>query len=192
VGRRPRATSYNWLIDRSLAPFGALATMFFHAVLSCASPCGRLARGLLLIYMGQDSDDVGQLRRLLEEQIPEIASGVVQIRGLARNAGRHSMVVVGAHDAAVDVVAAVVGSRGSRIKKIVAKLGGERIDVVRWSTSLEPFIGNLFAPNKVLRIRYDEPHRRAIIFLALDVIDDHVEMRLKLGSELVGWNLVLE
>jgi transcription termination/antitermination protein NusA len=121
----------------------------------------------------------------------EIASGVVEIRGIARKAGSRSIIVVSGRDEATDPVGAVVGNRGSRIKPIVSELGGEKVDVVRWSDSIEKFIGNLFAPNKLVQIRYDEPNRQATITFALDVIDPSSTMRLKLGSDLVGWNLVL-
>jgi len=112
------------------------------------------AHAFLLTSMDRHSDEVERLRQLLERNVPEIASGVAEIRGIARTAG-------------------------------------SRVDVVRWSDSIEKFIGHLFAPNKLVQIRYDEPNRRATITLALDVIDSSTTMRLKLGSELVGWNLVL-
>ena len=149
------------------------------------------AHAFLLTSMDRHSDEVERLRQLLERNVPEIASGVAEIRGIARTAGSRSIIVVSGRDEAANPVGAVVGNRGDRIKPIVAELGGEKVDVVRWSDSIEKFIGHLFAPNKLVQIRYDEPNRRATITLALDVIDSSTTMRLKLGSELVGWNLVL-
>ena len=78
------------------------------------------------------------------------------------------MVIVEAHDPAVDAVGAVVGSRGSRIKPLVAELDNEKVDVVRWSDSLDQLIGNLIAPNRILEIRYDEATRQARITLQPD------------------------
>lgn len=89
--------------------------------------------------MNQDADSVGQLRRLLEKHVPDIASGVVQIRGIAGKAGVRSIVVVYAPDKAVDPVGSVVGSRGSRIKPLVAELDNEKVDVARWSDSTHAF-----------------------------------------------------
>ncbi len=142
--------------------------------------------------MDEGSDDVMRLRQVLESNVPEICSGVVQIRGIARRAGVRSVVVVSAGELSIDAVGAVVGNRGNRIKTIVAELAGEKVDVVRWSDSIERFISNLFTPNKVLQIRYDEPQRRAIVTLAQDVNDSTTTMRLKLASDLVGWSLALE
>jgi transcription antitermination factor NusA-like protein len=63
---------------------------------------------------------------------------------------------------------------------------------VRWSDLIEQFLGNLFSPNKVLRVRYDAANRRASITLDVDVIEFSTTMRLRLASELVGWDLALE
>ena len=131
---------------------------------------------------------------MLEKHVPDIASGVVQIRGIARKAGIRSIVVVEAHDPAVDSVGAVVGSRGGRIKPLVAELDYEKVDVVRWSDSTDHLIGNLIAPNRVLEIRYDEPTRQARITLQpgereASLLD---QTRLALASELMGWKLIVE
>ena len=144
--------------------------------------------------MNQDSDPVGQLRRLLEKHVPDVASGVVQIRGIARKTGVRSIVVVEAHDPAVDPIGTVVGSRGSRIKPLVAELNFEKVDVVRWSDSLDHLIANLIAPNRVLEIRYDDATRQARITLRPDQREDSVlkPTRLALASELVGWKLIVE
>ena len=144
--------------------------------------------------MNQDADSVRQLRRLLEKHVPPIASGVVQIRGIARKAGVRSIIVVQAHDPAVDPVGSVVGSRGSRIKPLVAELDYEKVDVVRWSDSLDHLIGNLIAPNRVLEIRYDEPTRHARITLQPDQREASLldPTRLALASELAGWKLIVE
>src|SRR4051812_22386813 len=95
-------------------------------------PCLRQRPGLLLMLMHQDADAVEHLRRLLEKHVPDIAAGGVQIRGIARSAGDRSIVVVGADDPAVDAGGAVVGSGGSHIKRLVAVLNYEKVDVVRW------------------------------------------------------------
>jgi transcription antitermination factor NusA-like protein len=74
-----------------------------------SSPCVGQIQGLLLLLMDQDSDAVSQLRRLLEEHVPDVASGVVRVRGLARKVGIRSLIVVEASDPAVYAVGAVVG-----------------------------------------------------------------------------------
>ena len=144
--------------------------------------------------MNQDSEAVRQLRRLLEKHVPDVVSGVVRIRGIARKVGVRSIVIVEAHDPAVDSVGAVVGSRGSRIKPLVAELDNEKVDVVRWSDSLDHLIGNLIAPNRVLEIHYDESNRQARITLQPDQKETSLldPIRLALASELVGWKLIVQ
>jgi transcription termination/antitermination protein NusA len=144
--------------------------------------------------MNENSDAVGQLRRLLDKYVPAVASGVVQVRGIARKAGVRSIVVVQAHDPAVDSVGAVVGNRGSRIKPLVAELNYEKVDVVRWSDSLDHLIGNLIAPGRIAAIHYHEPTRQARITLQSDQGEAWAfdPIRLALASELAGWKLTVQ
>ena len=72
------------------------------------------------------------VQRLFEQEIPEIADGVIQIRAMAREPGYRSKVAVSSSDPRVDCVGACVGVRGNRIENIVDELAGERIDIVRW------------------------------------------------------------
>ena len=82
------------------------------------------------------------VQRLFEQEIPEIADGVIEIRALAREPGYRSKVAVASSDQRVDCVGACVGVRGNRIKNIVDELAGERIDIVRWSDDLDVLIPN--------------------------------------------------
>jgi N utilization substance protein A len=143
------------------------------------------------MLMNRDTDDAGQLRELLVTHVPEVASGVVEIRGIARKVGTRSLVIVDARDPAVDAVGAVVGRRGCRIKPVVAELGYEMVDVVRWSDSLDQLIGNLIAPNRALEIHFEEPARQATITILPDQRDAALldPIRLALASHLVGWKL---
>ncbi len=77
------------------------------------------------------------VQRLFEQEIPEIADGVIEVRAMAREPGYRSKVAVSSSDQRVDCVGACVGVRGNRIKNIVDELGGERIDIVRWSDDLQ-------------------------------------------------------
>ena len=86
------------------------------------------------------------VRRLFENEIPEIADRTIEIKALAREAGYRSKVAVSSIDMKVDCVGACVGVRGSRIKNIVDELGGERIDIVRWNDSLQVMIPNALQP----------------------------------------------
>src|SRR5207244_2232470 len=86
------------------------------------------------------------VRRLFENEIPEIADRTIEIKALSREAGYRAKVAVSSIDLKVDCVGACVGVRGSRIKNIVDELGGERIDIVRWNDSLQVMIPNALQP----------------------------------------------
>ena len=92
------------------------------------------------------------IRRLFELEVPEIVENIIEIRALAREAGYRTKVAVASLDEKVDPVGACVGVRGSRIKNIVDELGGEKIDIVRWSDSSQIFITNALMPAKVSEI----------------------------------------
>ena len=86
------------------------------------------------------------LRRLLEREIPEIYSGTVEVKSIAREPGQRSKVAVFASQPGVDPVGSCVGLRGTRIQNIVDELNGEKIDVVEWSSEVRNFISNALQP----------------------------------------------
>ena len=92
------------------------------------------------------------LRRLLELEVPEIFSGAVEIKAIAREAGSRSKVAVHATQEGVDPVGSCVGVRGGRIQNVVNELGGEKIDVVQWSPDVATFIANSLSPAKVMNV----------------------------------------
>lgn len=146
--------------------------------------------------MDRGSNEISEIRLLLDKHVPEIASGVVEVRGIARRPGVRTIILMAGSDPSVDVVGAVVGERGVRVKKLVAELRNEMVDVVRWSDSLDQLIGNFIAPNRKLQIVYDEAARQAVITLSPDQRPDAAfavsPNRLELVSELVGWALVVK
>jgi N utilization substance protein A len=93
------------------------------------------------------------LRRLLEAEIPEVASGLVKIVSVAREPGEKAKVVVDTEDKKIDSVGVVIGIKGSKINPISKELAGEHIDVVRYSEDKKKFLENLFFPAKILDIR---------------------------------------
>jgi N utilization substance protein A len=134
-----------------------------------------------------------EVRRLLNEHVPEIASGVVEIKGIAREAGRHVIIVVHAQDGSVCPVGSCVGRRGLRIKTVMKALPGDKINVVRWSESAGEYIRNLLAPVKVEEVLFDTAGHRATVAVSGDstrlTADEGVVLRL--ASRLVGWDLQL-
>jgi N utilization substance protein A len=128
------------------------------------------------------------VRRLFEEEIPEIQDGTISIRAVAREAGYRSKVAVSSIDTKVDCVGACVGVRGSRIKNIVDELGGERIDIVRWNDSLQVLIQYALQPAQIEEVMLYHRLGRAIVLVKEDQLSLAIGRRgqnVRLASKLV-------
>jgi len=132
------------------------------------------------------------IRRLFEQEVPEIAENIIEIRGLAREAGYRTKVAVASLDEKVDAVGACVGVRGSRIKNIVDELGGEKIDIVRWSDSSQVLITNALMPAKVSEVALCFELGRATVVVDEDqlslAIGKHGQ-NVRLAARLTGWDI---
>ena len=132
------------------------------------------------------------IRRLFELEVPEIVENIIEIRALAREAGYRTKVAVASFDDKVDPVGACVGVRGSRIKNIVDELGGEKIDIVRWSDSSQVFITNALMPAKVSEIALCFELGRAMVVVEEDqlslAIGKHGQ-NVRLAARLTGWDI---
>ena len=132
------------------------------------------------------------VRRLFENEIPEIADRTIEIRAVAREAGYRSKVAVSSIDLKVDCVGACVGVRGSRIKNIVEELTNERIDIVRWNDSLQVLIPNALQPANVEEVFLYPRLGRAIVLVKEDQLSLAIGRRgqnVRLASKLVGWDI---
>ncbi|HWC88535.1 MAG TPA: transcription termination factor NusA, partial [Pirellulales bacterium] len=130
--------------------------------------------------------------RLFEQEIPEIADGVIQIRAMAREPGYRSKVAVSSTDQRVDSVGACVGVRGNRIKNIVDELAGERIDIVRWSDDMQVLIPNALQPAEVEEVILCSMLGRAIVLVREDQLSLAIGRRgqnVRLASKLCGWDI---
>ena len=104
------------------------------------------------------------LKRMFETDIPEIADGIVLIKGVAREAGSRSKIAVMSRDPEVDAVGACIGNRGMRINAIVEELHGEKIDVIAYSDTPETYIAAALSPATVLEVEFDgERSAKAIV-----------------------------
>lgn len=108
----------------------------------------------------------GFLSRLLEQEVPEISDGVVEIKAVVRDPGSRAKVAVFSHDGDVDPVGACVGARGMRVQNIVEELSGEKLEIVEWSEDLAKFISNAISPAKALKVTVDEESRFASVLVA--------------------------
>ncbi len=132
------------------------------------------------------------IRRLFELEVPEVAEGIIEIKALAREAGYRTKIAVHSHDDKVDAVGACVGVRGSRIRNIVDELGGEKIDIVRWSDSSQVLIANALKPAEVSEIAICFELGRATVVVSEDqlslAIGKHGQ-NVRLAARLTGWDI---
>jgi transcription termination/antitermination protein NusA len=132
------------------------------------------------------------VQRLFEQEIPEIADGVIEVRAMSREPGYRSKVAVSSSDQRVDCVGACVGVRGNRIKNIVDELGGERIDIVRWNDDLQVLIPNALQPAEVEEVILCQMLGRAIVLVREDQLSLAIGRRgqnVRLASKLCGWDI---
>ncbi|HEY1786059.1 MAG TPA: transcription termination factor NusA [Pirellulales bacterium] len=132
------------------------------------------------------------VQRLFEQEIPEIADGVIEVKAMAREPGYRSKVAVSSSDQRVDSVGACVGVRGNRIKNIVDELAGERIDIVRWSDDLQVLIPNALQPAEVEEVILCQMLGRAIVLVREDQLSLAIGRRgqnVRLASKLCGWDI---
>jgi N utilization substance protein A len=132
------------------------------------------------------------VRRLFENEIPEIKDRIIEIKAVSREAGHRTKIAVSSIDLKVDCVGACVGVRGSRIKNIVDELGGERIDIVRWNDSLQVMIPNALQPAEIEEVFLYPRPGRAIVLVREDQLSLAIGRRgqnVRLASKLVGWDI---
>ena len=118
------------------------------------------------------------LRRLMEQEIPEVRDGTVEIKAISREPGARSKVAVMATLPGVDPVGSCVGMRGMRIQNIVTELAGEKIDVVEWSGNLRTYISNALGPAKVQSVILEEASN---IKTAIVIVPDR-QLSLAIGK----------
>lgn len=134
----------------------------------------------------------GLLKYLFELEVPEIQSGVVEIKSVAREAGSRSKIAVFSRDENVDPVGACVGSKGMRVQAVVSQLNGEKIDIVAWVPDEVQFIANALSPAAVIRVILDEVAKTARVVAP----DDQLSLAIgkegqnaRLAARLTGWKI---
>lgn len=132
------------------------------------------------------------VKRLFELEVPEIFTGMVEIKAIARDPGVRTKVAVAARGEAVDPVGACVGQRGVRIQNVVNELNGEKIDVAQWHPDPATFVANALRPATVLRVTIDEAAKSALVVvpereLSLAIGKDGQNARL--AARLTGWRI---
>ena len=132
------------------------------------------------------------LRRLLEQEVPEIYNGQVEIKAIAREAGFRSKVAVVARQEGLDPVGSCVGMRGVRIQNIVNELAGEKIDVVEWSEDQSRYVANALSPAQVLHVTVNEDEKVARVIVPerqLSLAIGKEGQNARLAAKLTGWRI---
>jgi N utilization substance protein A len=132
------------------------------------------------------------LIKLFEAEVPELASGALEVKGLAREAGSRTKIAITSVDPHVDPVGSLVGQRGVRVSTVMGELGGERIDIIEWSEDASNFIKESLSPASVLDVVLDEADHRATVTVSEDqqsLAIGRGGQNVRLAAKLTGWNI---
>ncbi len=148
------------------------------------------ANSVLKILVSRTSEMF--LQRLFEQEIPEVADGLITIKKIARMPGERAKVAVESFDDRIDPVGSCVGVKGSRIHTIVRELRNENIDVVPYTSNPSLFITRALSPAKVISIKLDEENKRAEVYIDPDSVSAAIGKNgsnIKLTSKLTGYTI---
>ena len=134
----------------------------------------------------------GLVRKLFEEEVPEIKQGTVEIKEISREAGSRTKMAIYSNDPRVDAIGACVGNKGARVNAVVAELGGEKIDIIPWSEDPLEFIAKALSPAKVISVTQLDGEKTAMAV----VPDDKLSLAIgkdgqnaRLAVRLTGWKI---
>lgn len=132
------------------------------------------------------------LERLFEQEIPEIADGLIMIKKVVRIPGEKAKVAVESYDDRIDPVGACVGMKGSRIHGIVRELGGENIDVINYTTNLQLMVSRCLSPAKITSAEIDNDTHRINVYVKPDEVSKAIGKQgqnIRLASQMVGYEI---
>src|SRR6201995_2168582 len=135
------------------------------------------------------------IKTLFEREVPEIADGLVDIRGVAREPGYRSKIAVESHAQGVDPVGACVGPRGSRVRMVVSELRGEKIDIIPWNPEPARFVAKALSPARVREVYLDDEAREATVVTPADQLALAIGkegMNARLAARLTGWKIDIQ
>lgn len=131
------------------------------------------------------------LRRLFEIEIPEIQEGIIEIKGVAREAGARAKIAVYSKDPNVEAVGSCIGQRGTRIQPVLDELGDEKLDIIEWSPKAGVYIANALSPSKIAGVAIDEDKNCRVV-----VPDNQLSLAIgkegqnaRLAARLTGWKI---
>ena len=134
----------------------------------------------------------GLVKKLFEQEVPEIADGIIEIKSISREAGSRSKISVSSQDENVDAVGACVGPRGSRVQVVCDELGGEKIDIIKYSEDPQEFIAAALSPSDVLSCSVNEEEHAAKVLVPegqLSLAIGKEGQNARLAAKLTGWKI---
>ncbi len=134
----------------------------------------------------------GFVKRLFEIEVPEIASGLVVIKEIVREAGYRTKMAVYTEESNIDPVGACVGNRGMRVNAVVSELGGEKIDIIPWCPDMLEFIARALSPAKVIMVQVNDAEKTAKVVVTDDMLSLAIGregQNARLAARLTGWKI---
>ncbi|MDI6602435.1 MAG: transcription termination factor NusA [Thermoanaerobacteraceae bacterium] len=134
----------------------------------------------------------GLVKRLFEQEVPEIYDGTVEIKSIAREAGSRTKIAVYSNDKNVDSVGACVGFKGNRVQGVVDELKGEKIDIIKWSPEIKEYIAASLSPAKVLSVEMNNTEKIAKVLVPsyqLSLAIGKEGQNARLAAKLTGWKI---
>lgn len=135
------------------------------------------------------------IQELFKMESPEVSSGVVEIKAVAREAGSRSKIAVFSNDEHIDPVGSMVGQRGVRVGTVMSELGGEKIDIIEWSADPKKFIEDALSPAKIITVSINEEEKKAVV----EVSEDQQSLAIgkggqnvRLAAKLTSWKLDIQ
>lgn len=132
------------------------------------------------------------VRHLFSLEVPEIFTGTVEIKAVAREAGSRTKIAVFSAEEGVDPIGSCVGQKGTRVQTIIDALGGEKIDIIEWNEDTKKFISAALSPAKVLSVDLFEEEKRAVVTVPDDQLSLAIGKRgqnVRLAAKLTGWKI---
>ena len=135
------------------------------------------------------------IKKLFEMEVPEMATGTVEIVNVAREAGNRTKLAVKSNVEGVDAVGTFVGGRGTRVQAVMADLGDEKIDIIPYSEDPKVYIANALSPTKVINVKIDEAEQKALVKVPEDQLSLAIGKQgqnVRLAAKLTGWNVDID
>lgn len=132
------------------------------------------------------------VQKLFEIEVPEIFTGTVETKSMAREAGCRTKIAVASNEEGVDPIGSCVGQKGTRVQAVIDELGGEKIDIIEWNDDVAKFISNALSPAKVLGVRINESKKESRVSVPADQLSLAIGKQgqnVRLAAKLTGWKI---